>query len=219
MNQLPLAGGQVCGLVQEVEHAAVVEAEAGGVGVYLQEIQAAFHLPAHFLEEGNAQEFGAIGLFLTGLEGHFEGLLGEGLVLIVHQDGTAEGFHVDGFGVLDHHHFAGPFAQAVVVGGVVVQILVNGGKNVEHPLVRQFAFRVQRGNIFAVNLAHESEGVVEGFPILRHLDGGVFHIGRKVRVSPPLGAAEKLRLRFLEVNLDSHRVNVCAKIAIFCVYL
>ena len=78
----------------------------------------------------------------------------------------------------------------------VAGVLVHGGKHVEHALVREEAFRVQRGDVLAGNLADKRERAVIG--------KGVFHVGRHVRIAPPFGRAEKDAVGFFQVDFYGH---------------
>ena len=65
----------------------------------------------------------------------------------------------------------------------LVQVFVQAGEDVEHALVGQASFRVQRSNVFAVNLTEEGERVGISAVFVGHLDGGIFHVGGEIGIS------------------------------------
>ena len=68
---------------------------------------------------------------------------------------------------------------------VKAKVFVQAREDVEHPFMRKPALRVIGGNVGTVYLAHEGEGVVKLLTVFLGLCKGIFHVGGKVRVSPP----------------------------------
>ena len=123
----------------------------------------------------------------------------QGLLVIVHQDGAAESLEIDGLGVFHHHHFPLPQAQAVVERAVeLVQVLVDAGEHIEHTFAGQPAFLVIGRNVLTVNLADEGQRIIVAPVLVGDGHRGILHIGGQIRVAPPFGRAEKLRLCFLQ---------------------
>ena len=118
-----------------------------------------------------------------------------------HHDEGLEGLHIDCPGVFHYDRALRPFSYAEMDRGVVACVFIHRSEEIEHPVVRKKALRVESGNVFASYLADEGERVVL---VALHLHHRVFHIRRHIRVSPPFAFAEQRFHGLGKVNSDSH---------------